>query len=473
MAADLERLERGLARKQKEVRILKESAWQLNSTLELDGVLSTILESMDHVFGWKHSMVLLYDEPKQVLRVAASRGFDPPGLGAEVQVGQGIIGMVARKKRIIRMGGIGTQLGYVNVVRNRMVEAGMTEQLSEVPKLPGLPRVQSQVAIPLMVKDRLVGVFAVESNELSVFDDEDEALIAALATHAASAIHNATLYRAAEEGRREAARANAELLELNETLEEKVRARTLELERTQTRLIESEKMAALGVLVAGIAHEMNTPLGSLRSASDTLSRAVIKLREAVAGENKAAALLLAVEGSSKVIHDAGARVGEIVRRLRSFARLDEAEKKQADVRAGIEDAIGLVQHELEGITIERDYAELPLITCYPARLNQVFLNVLRNAIQAVGSASERKIVIRARATATGVRVEIEDSGHGIAERDLPRVFDPGFTTRGVGVGVGLGLSIAYQVVKDHGGEIALSSEVGRGTQVWIDLPHRR
>jgi signal transduction histidine kinase len=474
MADGLEQLQRNLARKNKEVRVLHDIAWQLNSTLALDSVLGTILESMDSVFGWSCSMVLLLDHARQVLRVAASRGFDPPGIGAEVPVGQGVIGMVARRRRIIRMGGIGMQRSYISAVRNRMVEAGLTDNIAPLPELPGLPGVQSQVAIPLIIKDDLVGVFAVESAAPSLFDEEDETLIAGIATHAASAIHNAILYRSAEERRRDADRANEELKRLNETLEEKVRERTLELERAHTRLIETEKMAALGHLVAGIAHEMNTPLGSLQSASDTLARGVAKLRSAAGTieDERTAIVLGVVADSGRVVTEAGDRIAAIVRRLRSFARLDEAERKEADLGASLDEVVALLQHELDGTTIVREYSEVGPVTCYPARLNQVFLSVIRNAAQALAGREPKRITLRVLAHGERVRVEVEDTGEGISPRDLPRVFDPGFTTRGVRVGVGLGLSIAYQVVKDHSGEIAIESELGRGTIVRIDLPRR-
>jgi two-component system NtrC family sensor kinase len=164
------------------------------------------------------------------------------------------------------------------------------------------------------------------------------------------------------------------------------------------------------------------------------------------------------------------RVTTIVRSLRSFARLDEAEKKEVPLSECLDDALTLVRHEVKGrVKIDKDYADLPPIVCYPSRLNQVFLNILVNAAQAIDG--EGTIRIRTFAQEGDfVRIEITDDGPGIDAENLNQIFDPGFTTKGVGVGTGLGLSICYQIVQDHKGSIRADSEVGSGTTFLIDLP---
>jgi signal transduction histidine kinase len=452
-------LNKSLSRKTQEVRIIQEIASEMNATLELDQILHIILESMDNIFGYKHAMILLLDEDGNTLKVAASRGYPASGVGAEVKVGQGVIGIVAKRKKIMRMGNVGTQVAYFSAVRSKVEEAGMA--VSDRPNLPGLPNVQSQVAIPLVLRDQLVGVFAVESPEQSLFDERDEALITILAAQAASAIHNARLYGA--------------VTRLNETLEEKVLSRTKELERANAKLVQTEKMVSLGLLVAGIAHEMNTPLGSTLSMHDTLFRALEKLDGAVSTElpegaplrGKVERLLGVITNASKVIREGDERIAAIVRRLKSFARLDEADLKRVDIHEGLEDTLALLGHELTGVEVVRDYGQLPQIACFPARLNQVFLNVIRNARQAI---AERGVIrIRTRDEGSAISVEVEDDGAGISPADLPRVFDPGFTTRGVGVGTGLGLAISYQIMHDHGGDIRIESELGKGTKVRLVL----
>lgn len=250
-----------------------------------------------------------------------------------------------------------------------------------------------------------------------------------------------------------------------------------QLHETQIQLVQAEKMAALGNLVAGIAHEINTPVGAIHSMHDTLVRAVDKLKQVIEedfpedarvhqGLQKA---LKIIGESNRVIESGTQRVTTIVRSLRNFARLDEDERKEVDLHAGLEDTLMLVFHDIKNrIEIERDYGELPLVPCYPGRLNQVFLNILNNAQQAI----EGKGTIRVRTRVVGaeVRVEIADSGSGIAAEQLKRIFEPGFTTKGVGLGTGLGLSICWKIVEEHGGRIEVESEVGEGTVFAVVLP---
>jgi PAS domain S-box-containing protein len=251
-----------------------------------------------------------------------------------------------------------------------------------------------------------------------------------------------------------------------------------DLRDAQTKLVQSEKMASLGNLVAGVAHEINTPIGAINSMHDTLMRGIEKLKDAIA-ENLPDALesnrsfqrpFKVIEEANRVIKTGTDRVTTIVRSLRSFARLDEAEKKEVPLSECLDDALTLVRHEVKGrVKIDKDYADLPPIVCYPSRLNQVFLNILVNAAQAIDG--EGTIRIRTFAQEGDfVRIEITDDGPGIDAENLNQIFDPGFTTKGVGVGTGLGLSICYQIVQDHKGSIRADSEVGSGTTFLIDLP---
>lgn len=247
----------------------------------------------------------------------------------------------------------------------------------------------------------------------------------------------------------------------------------VELKQTQARLVQNEKMAALGRLVAGVAHEFNTPMGAIQSTCDSQTRALEHLRSALqqgAGdERKAERALKALGEANRVISDGSARVSEIVKRLRSFARLDEADLNLADVHEGIEDALMLLNHRLgERIKVTKHFAELPRIACYGRQLNQAFSNLLTNAIEAIDGEGEIEIVSRQQGDE--VQFSVRDSGAGIAPDDLERIFDPGFTTRGVGVGAGLGLSICHQVVQAHHGRIEVDSDVGKGTTVTLTLP---
>jgi adenylate cyclase len=218
-----------LARKTDEVRIIQQISSQLTSTLDLETILDVTLTAMDTVLGFRHGMILLAGESDEVLRVAASRGYDNAGIGAEVPFGHGVFGVVAKRRRIMRMGNIQSQRAYLASVRKQMEAAGKGGELGRQVELPGIDGVQSQIGIPLVIKDRLVGVFGVESAAANAFDELDELLLSIVANQIANAIDNARLHLAEVERLKELDHANAELSRLNETLEASVEARTAEL----------------------------------------------------------------------------------------------------------------------------------------------------------------------------------------------------------------------------------------------------
>jgi signal transduction histidine kinase len=251
----------------------------------------------------------------------------------------------------------------------------------------------------------------------------------------------------------------------------------LNLRETQAQLVQSKKMAALGNLIAGIAHEINTPLGAVNSMHDTLYRAIVKLKGYIESESledhkeqeNINRIFRIIDDYKKIIQSGTDRVINIVNRLRSFVHLDEAELKKADIHEGIEDTLVLVQHELKNnIKVTKNYGEIPPFSCYPRQLNQVFLNLLLNSIQAIEDTGT--ITITTYQKDKKVHLSFADDGVGIPEKNRDKVFDPGFTTKGVGVGTGLGLSIAYKIIENHGGEIILESELGRGSKFTIILP---
>ncbi len=227
-------LNEAISRKTREVRVIQEIAAEINTTLQLREILAHILHAMDRVFGFHHAMVLLLGPESDVLEVAACHGYPDTGLGAKVRVGQGVIGVVARRRKLMRVGNLRQQSNYAATVRAQMERAGQTEGLGEKAELPGLEGAESQIAIPLLAKDELVGVFAVESEHPNAFDAIDEQLIGLLAAQAASAVHNARLYQEEERRRQELADAHERLAALNAGLEERIRERTAELE-TQSR----------------------------------------------------------------------------------------------------------------------------------------------------------------------------------------------------------------------------------------------
>jgi two-component system NtrC family sensor kinase len=249
------------------------------------------------------------------------------------------------------------------------------------------------------------------------------------------------------------------------------------LKEAQTQLVQSEKMASLGQLVAGIAHEINTPIGAVNSMHDTLFRTLNKLKDFIQQKlpeeckqlPKLQETFKLIDDSNSVIKSGTERVMNIVTRLKSFARLDEADLKSVDIHQGIEDTLVLIHHELKhNITVIRDFGDVPPISCFPSQLNQVFLNLLVNSKQAIKD--KGTITIATYVKNNKVHIKFSDDGIGIPKERLSRIFDPGYTTKGIGVGTGLGLSISYNIIQNHRGEIKVNSELGKGTEFLIILP---
>lgn len=243
-------------------------------------------------------------------------------------------------------------------------------------------------------------------------------------------------------------------------------------------LLQNEKMAALGQLLAGVAHEINTPLAALASNNDLFIRTFAKLRAILADPATPATvrdhpqltkMLENIENLNDINHTAAERIVTLVSSLRSFARIDQPEKETIDIRESIESTLTLVHHELKNrIAVIRDYQDVSLCTCHVNQLNQVLLNLLVNAAHAIEG--KGTITIRLRQTGGQLLIEIADTGKGIPDNIRDRIFEPGFTTKKTDKGTGLGLSIARRIVEAHGGTISFDSEVGVGTTFRLKLP---
>lgn len=293
------------------------------------------------------------------------------------------------------------------------------------------------------------------------------------------------------------------ILEQNVTLERKVTERTLALQestdhlkRTQSQLVSAEKMASLGQLTAGIAHEINNPLNFISSNIPPLKRDLLDLKDVLLAYRKASTdgtdmrivhemeERIGVDFTIKEVHEimdcieeGASRTSDIVRGLRTFSRLDEDDLKPADVNEGIRSTLVVLGRQFhEGLEVHLDLHDLPLVECYPGKLNQVFMNTLNNAAYAVkaqhGSLGGM-IQISTRMDGEFVQVTISDNGTGMDQRTQDRLFEPFFTTKGVGEGTGLGLSIVQGIIEKHSGQISLQSEVGKGTIFTFKLPIRQ
>jgi signal transduction histidine kinase len=331
-----------------------------------------------------------------------------------------------------------------------------------------LGALEAEVAVPLWLHGELIGLLTAGRKRSGLFYTAgDAAFLRALAHQSAISLQNAASYE--------------ELVALNATLEERVQERTAEVEESnrdlaaalqdlrqaQVQLVQSEKMASLGRLVAGIAHEINNPVSFIATSVEPLRR---RLQRALAAAPPDARRPLAeAEEIVGVMARGAERTTAIVQDLRSFSRLGEAARKQADLHDGLDTTLRLLEPRWrDRITVHRDYGDLPLVECDPGQLNQVFMNVLANACDAVPAGGN--IWIATRVDGEMAEVTIRDDGPGIPDEVRAHIFDPFFTTKDVGGGTGLGLAISHQVVTAHGGRIDVDSTPGAGATVTIRVP---
>jgi len=263
-----------------------------------------------------------------------------------------------------------------------------------------------------------------------------------------------------------------------------------ELVRLQAQMVQSAKMASIGLLAAGVAHELNNPAGFIYSNVDVLRQYVERLKRCLFAydemslPNQDADRIAEIKTEidyDNIVNDLGSilsdcylgaeRIRDVVQNLRLFSRLDESEIKQVDLNEGIDATVRLLSRYYKSgrITLDRNYGELPLINCYAAQLNQVWMNLLVNAAQAIGD-DYGTVRIQTLSNGKTISVSVTDSGKGISPENLKKIFDPFFTTKPVGEGTGLGLSISHGIVEKHRGTIAVSNISEEGTTFTITLP---
>jgi signal transduction histidine kinase len=313
-----------------------------------------------------------------------------------------------------------------------------------------------ELLVPILYGVDLLGVVAV-GRKLSGerIGADDRQLLRTLANNSAIAIENAKAFD--------------EIAQLNETLEARVDERTRELRDTQSQLMQAEKLKSLGQLVAGVAHELNNPIGFVHANLKLLDEFIVKLEQARANGSDPEPAREAIDKLLTRSLEGTNRVKKIVQDLRSFSRTDQAELQEVDLHEEIDRTIGLMEPLLKGgIELERHYGDLPAVRCYPGQLNQVFLNLLMNACEVLDEGGT--ISVSTERTSEGVRLIFKDDGPGIPEDVQSRIFDPFFTTKPVGQGTGLGLSLSHGIIDRHGGRIQVSSAADQGTSFIIDLP---
>jgi signal transduction histidine kinase len=292
-----------------------------------------------------------------------------------------------------------------------------------------------------------------------------------------------------------------------EQLERRVIERTRELsealrqlKESEANLIQTEKMASLGQMVAGVVHEINTPLSYVKNSLGSVTGKLPDLVRLLAEIEKLLELLRAGAANPEELADQFglterlvaqlraqhaldelttlvkdglhgiAQMSEIVTNLKSFSRLDRSKVAAYHLNEGLDSAVLLAKHELKRHAVKKNYGDIPLITCSPSQINQVFLNLINNAAQAIESGKGVITLTTRREDDWHVAVEVQDNGKGIPADVLPKIFDPFFTTKDVGKGTGLGLSIVYKIVEQHGGRVTVDTTVGVGTKFTVVLP---
>ncbi|MGK7928766.1 MAG: AAA family ATPase, partial [Spirulina sp.] len=336
----------------------------------------------------------------------------------------------------------------------------------------------SLLCLPLLERGKTIGILYLENTlTADAFTRDRVELLDALCAQAAITLENARLYQQAQQA-----------LQLEKELHE--------MQRTQLKLIQSEKMYSLGQMVAGIAHEINNPISFIHgniAHAHKYTKDLMRLLELYQYHCPQAHPEICeemeemdLEFLKTDLHDLlqSMRVGthrikNIVTSLRTFSRLDESDLKVVDLHEGIESTLTILHARLQAreeraeIQIVKDYGNLPLVKCYAGQLNQVFVNILNNAMDALEDSEtiQPQIGIRTRAEGERVAIAISDNGMGMNEETRDRIFDPFFTTKAVGKGTGLGLSISYQIITEqHQGTIFCQSELGQGTELVISLP---
>lgn len=335
------------------------------------------------------------------------------------------------------------KITFDDYVMNKINQGEISTGYSLVEFVGATPFKQSvlRIVVPVFHLRKMIGVIVLLSYQKRELNEEIE-ILDAVSSQLGNAIIRAQLYRK-----------NIQTVqELQQTLKE--------LKETQLQLINSEKMASLGQLVAGIAHEINTPVASIKSNNEMLTKLINKIDD----EN----IKEIFNQINTIDKEAIDRISKIVVSLKKFVRLDEADLQETDINKEIDLTLEIIRHETKNkVEIEKHYGDIPLIKCYPNMLNQVFTNILVNSCQAI--TTQGKITITTESNDNKLIIKFKDNGCGIPKENLDKIFTAGYTTKGVGVGTGLGLAISQKIIDKHKGKILVNSEVGVGTEFIITL----
>ncbi|MGH7384899.1 MAG: ATP-binding protein, partial [Candidatus Rokuibacteriota bacterium] len=458
--------------------LLTDLSAAVSGTLDPEKIYDQALSRLVHRMAYQKAYLFLVDRGRRVLR-----GHRMAGAEAQALPFEGIeIPLEAEASAGARAAITGEPVLVNDVDRT-------AEPINR--QLVRAHQVRSFVAVPLRVREQVFGVLSVTSAQPGRFDQGDVDLLTAVANHVALAIDKAESFQTIED--------------LSRSLEDKVRVRTeqlratneelrsayRDLQATQLQLIQREKMASVGQLVAGVAHELNNPIGFISSNVTTLGDFVGRLRAMLAAYQEAALpeadrtriatrrqelkidyALTYLDSMIDGIREGADRTRKIVRDLRVFARTPDDVWQTVDLHEEIESSLTLLNHLLKDrITVRREYGAVGSVECVRSQIDQVLLNVLANAAQAIRGPGT--ITIETQRNGPTAVIRVGDTGPGIPPETLGRIFDPFFTTKPVGEGTGLGLSISYEIITKHGGEIHAESPPEGGAVFTLRLPVAR
>lgn len=435
-------------------------------------VYQRILQHIVNGFEADSGSLALLDKDGKYLTIVAGIDLPTGVIGLQIGPGEGVLGWVVRENTPLLLNGDASS--DPRFQRNRERRSATVNT--------------SAMCWPLKVEEGTIGGISVNRTigatlsmnrvgESPPFTESELEMGSALLSMVSLALSNIQLH--IEQRRR-----LHELHQLNQ-----------QLENAQNHLLQSEKMASIGQLAAGVAHEINNPIGYVYSNLGTLEKYVQDTLAMLALYEQAEALISDVDMREKLkaarekldiaflredlgnlmseSKDGITRVKQIVQNLKDFSHVDTADEWHlADLHQGLDSTLNIVNNEIKyKAEVVKEYGDLPEVECLPSQLNQVFMNLLVNAAHAI---EERgTITIRTGRKGDEVWVEIADTGKGIAPENLMKIFDPFFTTKPIGQGTGLGLSLSYGIVKKHGGRIEVESEIGRGTTFRVWLPVRQ
>jgi signal transduction histidine kinase len=472
---ELERKFRDLETKIEQLSLLIDLAGAVNATLDPDKIYEQTLQRLVHRMGYQSAYLFLVDSSRRVVR------------------GHRMAGATSGRRELES---VEFRLDDPRCGVSRVATTGLPLVIDDVDTTV-LPidletahslGVRSVVMVPLRVKERIFGVLNVTSSEPGQVGEPDLELLTAVANHVALAVDRAESFQTIEElsrGLEDKVRVRTEQLR---TAHEELQAAYRDLQATQMQLIQREKMASVGQLVAGVAHELNNPIGFVSSNVATLEDFVRRLRgmlevyraaplpeaerqrlQAEWDARKIDYALRYLDAMTAGIKEGTERARKIVRDLRVFARSQDDVWQSVDLHEELESSLTLLNHLLnDRITVHRKFGDLPSVECIRSQIDQVFLNVLANAAQAITGAGA--VTVETRTEDGTAVVVVSDTGPGIPRDTLGRIFDPFFTTKPVGEGTGLGLSISYEIVKKHGGDIRADSPAGGGAVFTLRIP---